>query len=180
ITLTSQSEARELGEELTGVKSLLDALRAQNHEHMNKLHSIAGLIQLERLEEAMELIIDETSDEEELIQLLRDRIYHYSISGLLLGKRAKAKELDVDLTIDSHSYLSEVVEGLMPGDIVTVLGNLIDNAIEASVHSEQKEVLCLLQGSSEFLHIIVKDTGVGIQHEDVDRVFKRGYSTKGN
>src|SRR5699024_7342782 len=143
-------------------------------------HSIAGLIQLKRLEEAMELIIDETSDEEELIQLLRDRIYHYSISGLLLGKRAKAKELDVDLTIDSHSYLSEVVEGLMPGDIVTVLGNLIDNAIEASVHSEQKEVLCLLQGSSEFLHIIVKDTGVGIQHEDVDRVFKRGYSTKGN
>src|SRR5699024_7088774 len=110
ITLTSQSEARELGEELTGVKSLLDALRAQNHEHMNMLHSVAGLIQLDRLDEALELIIDETSDEEDLIQLLRDKIYHHSISGLLLGKRAEGKELDVTLMIDSHSYLSEVVE----------------------------------------------------------------------
>lgn len=178
ITLTSQSEARELGEELTGVKSLLDALRAQNHEHMNMLHSIAGLIQLERLDEALELIIDEASDEEDLIQLLRDKIYHHSISGLLLGKRAKAKEVDVDFAIDVHSYLSEVVEGLMPGDIVTILGNLIDNAIEASIDSPEKEVTCLLQGSSEFLHIVVADKGAGFMNEDKEHIFTRGFSTK--
>lgn len=178
ITLTSQSEARELGEELTGVKSLLDALRAQNHEHMNKLHSIAGLIQLERVDEAIELIIDETSDEEDLIQLLRDKIFHHSISGLLLGKRAKAKEVDVNLIIDSNSYLSEVVEGFMPGDIVTILGNLIDNAIEASINGEKKEVTCLIQGSGEFLYIAVSDDGKGVAQEDIDKIFERGYSTK--
>lgn len=178
ITLKSRSEARQLGEELTGVKSLVAALRAQNHEHMNKMHSIAGLIQLNRTEEALELMIDETSIEENIVHFLRDHIKHYAVSGLLLGKRSRAKELDVTLTIDETSYLHEIVEGFIPGDIVSMLGNLIDNGIEASVDEETREVICLIQGNSEFLYILVEDKGKGMEQSEQNLIFNEGYSTK--
>ena len=178
VTLKSRSEASQLGEELTGVKSLVAALRAQNHEHMNKMHSIAGLIQLNRTEEALELMIDETSIEENIVHFLRDHIKHYAISGLLLGKRSRAKELDVSLTIDENSFLKEVVEGFMPGDIVSILGNLIDNAIESSVDEETREITCLIQGTSEFLYILVEDKGKGIEVSEQNHIFEEGYSSK--
>src|SRR5690625_5178385 len=171
ITLKSRSEINQLGEELTGVKSLVAALRAQNHEHMNKMHSIAGLLQLGKTEKALELMIDETSYEESIVQFLRDNITHYAISGLLLGKRSRGKELGVHVTIDQHSYLREVVEGFMPGDIVTILGNLIDNAIEASMGKEPCEVVCLIKGTEGFLYISVIDSGEGLSLEEKNRVF---------
>lgn len=178
ITLKSRSEANQLGEELTGVKSLVSSLRAQNHEHMNKMHSIAGLIQLDRTEEALELMIDETSQEETIVQFLRDNIKHYAISGLLLGKRARGKELGVNVTIDKESYLTEVVAGYMSGDIVSIVGNLLDNSMEASQHEKVREVNCLLQGSEEFLFIRIQDTGIGMSAEEQKRIFERGYSSK--
>lgn len=178
ITLKSRSEAGQLGEELTGVKSLVAALRAQNHEHMNKMHSIAGLIQLDRTEEALELMIDETSHEETIVQFLRDHIKHYAVSGLLLGKRSRGKELGVNVIIDKNSYLNEVVEGFMPGDIVSILGNLIDNAIEACAKRSKREVICFIQGTEEFLYIRIKDTGKGMTEKEEKKIFKRGFSTK--
>lgn len=178
ITLKSRSEVSQLGEELTGVKSLVAALRAQNHEHMNKMHSIAGLIQLNRTEEALELMIDETSHEETIVQFLRDHIKHYAVSGLLLGKRARGTELGVNVTIEQKSYLTEVVAGFIPGDIVSIAGNLLDNAIEASVDEEKREVSCLIQGTEEFLFISVEDSGKGITKEKLEKIFERGYSSK--
>lgn len=178
ITLKNRSEINQLGEELTGVKSLVSALRAQNHEHMNKMHSIAGLIQLGKTEEALDLMIDETSHEEIMVQFLRDNITHYAISGLLLGKRSRGKELGVHVIIDQKSMLMEVVEGFMPGDIVSILGNLIDNAIEACVDEDERQVSCLVQGSEESLYIHVEDSGKGMSEEEINNVFTEGYSSK--
>src|SRR5690625_1576833 len=178
IIMKNRSEIHQLGEELTGVKSLVNALRAQNHEYMNKLHSIAGLIQLERIEDALHLLIDETSDEENIIQFLRDRIDPYAVSGLLLGKRARAKELGVHLCIHDNSYLNEMVEGLSSGDLITLIGNLLDNAIEACEHTEQKEVSCLIQGESNSLYIMVDDTGEGMSDQERKKVSHEGYSSK--
>lgn len=178
ITLKNRSEVRQLGEELTGAKGLVDALRAQNHEHMNKMHSIAGLIQLDRTDEALELLIDETSYEETVVQFLRDHIKHYAISGLLLGKRSRGKELGVQLIIDKKSYLSDVVTGFMPGDILSILGNLIDNAMDATLVKETREVRCLIQGTKKFLYISIIDTGYGMTAEEKETAFERGYSTK--
>ena len=178
ITLKSRSEANQLGEELTGVKSLVASLRAQNHEHMNKMHSIAGLIQLNRTDEALELMIDETSHEEAIVQFLRDHIKHYAVSGLLLGKRARGKELGVNVTINPNSYVSEVIAGFMPGDIVSIAGNILDNAMEASVGTKIREVSCLIQGTEEFLFISVEDKGKGMTKEELKKVYERGYSSK--
>jgi two-component system sensor histidine kinase DctS len=179
ITMKDRSEANRLAEELTGVKTLVDALRAQNHEYMNKLHSIAGLIQLERTEEALEVMIDETTDEEDIVQFLRDHVTDYSVSGLLLGKRARAKELGVTLTIDRKSYLSQIVEGFSSGDVVTILGNLIENAIEACVgKADGRVVNCVIKGEESFLFIQVTDNGHGMSKEEQDKMFTYGFSTK--
>jgi len=178
IILKNRSEIHQLGVELTGVKSLVSALRAQNHEYMNKLHSIAGLIQLDRTDEALELLIEETSDEENMIQFLRDNIDDYAVSGLLLGKRSRARELGVHLWIHENSYLEKFVEGFSSGDLITLIGNLLDNAIEACEHTEEKEVCCLIQGSGNSLYIMVKDGGIGIPIEEKETVFQEGYSSK--
>ncbi|WP_153722040.1 ATP-binding protein [Sporosarcina cascadiensis] len=178
IMMTGQKEAHSLAEELTGIKSLVDSLRSQNHEYMNKLHSIAGLIQLDRSQEALKLIIDETSDEQEVMQFLKERIADYSILGILIGKRSRAKELGVLFTIDDESYLSEVMTGFSSGDLVTILGNLIDNAMEACLLEEEKNITILIEGDRDFLFIEIEDSGCGLPAE-AEKMFDYGFSMKG-
>ncbi|WP_301107914.1 sensor histidine kinase [Sporosarcina sp.] len=177
IMMTNQKEAHSLAEELTGIKSLVDSLRSQNHEYMNKLHSIAGMIQLDRSQEALNLIIDETSDEQEVMQFLKERISDYSILGILIGKRSRAKELGVLFTIDDESYLFEVMTGFSSGDIVTIIGNLIDNAMEACLLEEEKEVTLLIEGNRDFLFIEIEDSGCGLPPE-AEKMFDYGFSMK--
>lgn len=177
IMMTDRKEAHILAEELTGIKTLVDALRSQNHEYMNKLHSIAGLIQLDRSEEALNMIIDEISDEQDVIQFLKDAISDYSVLGLLLGKRSRAKELGVTLNIDNTSFLNELMAGFSSGDMVTILGNLIDNAMESCLNAQEKNVDFLIQGDLTFLYVEVCDSGCGLP-ETFDEIFDFGYSTK--
>ncbi|OLS37301.1 sensor histidine kinase [Bacillus sp. MRMR6] len=179
LTMIDRTEANRLAEELTGVKTLVDALRAQTHEYMNKLHSIAGLIQLERIEEALEIIIDETTEEENVIQFLKENISEHSVSGILLGKRSRARELGVHFSIDQESYLTQIVDGFTAGDIVTILGNLIENAFDSySSHDRNKIVGCCIQCDEHHLSIMVRDEGKGIAKVDQDKIFLYGYTTK--
>lgn len=179
IMMTDQKDAHMLAEELTGIRVLVDTLRAQQHEYMNRLHSIAGLIQLNRNDEALRLIIDEISDEEEIIQQLRDQIHDYSIQGLLLGKYARAKELGVTLSLDEHCSLTDITNGFSSGDFVSIIGNLLDNAMEACAYSEQKDVELFIQCTKTSLFIEVQDSGLGIQG-DPYQIFNYGFSTKNN
>lgn len=179
ITMTDRTEANRLAEELTGVKNLVDALRAQNHEYMNKLHSIAGLIQLDRTEDALEVIIDETTQEEDTIQFLKDHIQDHSVSGLLLGKKARARELKIHFHIDRESYLPRLKDGFSSGELVTILGNLIENAYEAFSPDQKNQIVeCLIQGDEHSLYISVKDNGMGIPEKILVDMFDYGFSTK--
>lgn len=178
LKLQNRSVAHQLGEELTGVKALVGALRAQNHDYMNKLHSIAGLIQLEKTEKALNLILEETSNEEDMVHFIRNLIEVYAISGLLLGKRSRAKELGVELSIDPDSYLKEMMEDFSIGDVITILGNLLDNAFEACQGQMKKEVTCLIRGNQQFFYVRVTDTGVGMTKEEKHLIFNQGYSSK--
>jgi len=177
IMLTDRKEANMLAEELTGIKILVDSLRAQQHEYMNRLHSIAGLIQLDRDDDALSLIIDEITDEEEIIQSLHDKIHDYSIQGLLLGKFSRAKELGVALTIDEDSKLIDFMSGFSSGDMVTIIGNLLDNAMEACFECAHKDVHITLIGHKHHLYIEVQDSGKGITGLP-NRIFDYGFSTK--
>lgn len=177
LMMTNQKEAHTLAEELTGIKSLVDSLRSQNHEYMNKLHSIAGLIQLNRSKEALTMIVDEISDEQEVMQFLKERISDYSILGILIGKRSRARELGVLFTIDDESYLSEVMTGFSSGDLVTILGNLIDNAMEACLLEQEKEIVLLIEGNRDYLFIEIQDSGCGLP-EEANKIFDYGFSMK--
>ncbi|WP_227936492.1 ATP-binding protein [Alkalihalobacillus deserti] len=179
LTMIDRTEANRMAEELTGVKALVDALRAQNHEYMNKLHSIAGLIQLERTDEALDVILDETENEENMILFLKERFKDYSLSGLLLGKRSRARELGITFNINQASYLKGIFHRLSSGDLVTITGNLIENAFEAfGTQAERRVVECLIQGDENHLHIKVKDNGKGITTENEEKIFDYGFSTK--
>ena len=177
IVITDHKEAHTLAEELTGVKTLVDTLRAQHHEFLNRLHSIAGLIQLNRNEEAISLILDEITDEESVFQKIKDKIHDYSIQGLLIGKFSRAKELGIELTLSDDSYLLDYVTGFSSGDLITIIGNLLDNAMEACLSKEERYVDILIQGDQDYLYIEVQDNGVGIQ-EPVEQIFDYGYTTK--
>lgn len=177
IVITDRKEAHTLAEELTGVKTLVDTLRAQHHEFLNRLHSIAGLIQLNRNEEALSLIMDEITDEESVFQNIKDKIHDYSIQGLLIGKFSRAKELGIELTLSEDSYFFDSVTGFSSGDLITIIGNLLDNAMQACLSKEERFVDILIQGNQNYLYIEVQDNGIGIK-QPIERIFEYGFTTK--
>ncbi|MBS4022733.1 MAG: sensor histidine kinase [Dethiobacter sp.] len=179
-TFKDKTELHELAEELTGVKKFIEALRVQNHEHMNKLHTIAGLIQLKRYEEAVDYIFEFNTEREELTLFLTKNILDNSLAGLLLGKHGRAKELKINLEIDHNSHLDELPPQLDSSAAVIIIGNLLENAMEAvsGLVPERRKVKILIRNLPEHLLIRVHDYGVGVAPENLDLIFKSGYSTK--
>ncbi len=175
-----QTEVKKLAEELTGVKAFVQALRIQNHEHKNKLHTIAGLLQLGSYRQALEYIFQVKEEQEELTKFLNERIKNDNLSGLLLSKVGHGKELGITVEIDRNSRLTHFPEGLDHHDFVIILGNLINNAFDAVQMApvEDKHVSISLDQDEHSLSVMVEDNGVGIPEERIEAVFKQGVSTK--
>ncbi|MFC3883909.1 ATP-binding protein [Bacillus songklensis] len=175
-----QTEVKKLAEELTGVKAFVSALRVQNHEHMNKLHTIAGLIQLGNKEKALEYVFQVSEEQEELTRFLSKNIKYDSISGLLLSKVSRGKELGITLTIDRHSRLESFPNHLDQHDFVVIIGNLIENAFDSFINSKylKKEVYVSIEQNENILSVLVEDNGCGIKQEQLTHIFEEGFSTK--
>ncbi|MFD0590342.1 ATP-binding protein [Paenibacillus sp. GCM10027627] len=176
----NKSELLRLTEELTQVKRYTEALRAQTHEYSNKLYTIYGLIQLESYQEAMDLITHETNIHQNLIHFLMSEIPDPIIGGILIGKFNRANELKVRLDIDAGSSFKDIPDHISRNQLVTVIGNLIDNAMDAALAVEHgdKWVRTLFLDKGEELIIEVSDSGNGISEEARGRLFDIGYSTK--
>ncbi|MFC7370301.1 ATP-binding protein [Fictibacillus iocasae] len=175
-----RTEVKKMAEELTGVKAFVSALRVQNHEHMNKLHTIAGLIQLGSNDQALDYVFAVTEEQEELTRFLTANIRNDSIAGLLLSKVSRGKELGISVHIDHNSKLVALPPFLDHHDMVIVLGNLIENAFESFSGEDvnDKEVyVSIVQTNKEF-SILVEDNGAGMDSEEVTAIFIQGYSTK--
>jgi len=181
-TFQDRTEMVHLAEELTDIRKFTDALRAQNHEYMNKLHTIAGLIQLKRYEDALDIIYSYTEDQEELTQFLMKNIKSYNINGLILGKISHAKESGVKLTIDRKSYIPYIPDDLNVQDLILIIGNLLENAIDAVLMKKQEDKWVYLKMGYQDgqLFIIVKDNGVGIPKGLGKEIFTLGFTTKGS
>lgn len=181
-TFQDKTTVFNMAEELTGVKQFIEALRVQNHEYMNKMHTIAGLIQLGKTEQALTYIFDTTEQQEDLAAFLTNHICDYSLSGLLLGKVSRAKELGIQLQIDRSSSLKSIPKQWDASVMVAVLGNLLENAMEALQGQalEQRKIYCSIREEEDFLQIIVEDNGPGIPEEIRDLIYIQGFSTKGN
>ncbi len=175
-----RTEITRIAEELTGVKAFVDALRVQSHEYMNKLHTIAGLLQLGQSDKALAYVFDIKEQQEEMAGFLSSQIHDQSVSGLLLSKVRRGKELGISLTIDRRSALHSFPKHLDHHDFVLLLGNLIENAFDAVLHSDKpsKEVFVSMEQSEETISVLVEDNGVGMDDETVTRMLERGFSTK--
>nr|WP_272507424.1 sensor histidine kinase [Clostridium aestuarii] len=172
------TKVKQMAEELKSIKKMTNELRAQNHEFMNKLHIISGLIQLEEYDKAVNYISDTSEKKQEIVGLLDNRIKNSYIAGILLAKYYKASEAKIFLKIDSKSYLDDIPEGVTEGEICSIIGNLIENAIDELVKIEEGEILVRINSDEKELKIWIQDNGRGIDKEIRDKIFDRGVTTK--
>ena len=128
VTLRDRTEVETLARELGAVQALADALRAQTHEAANRLHVIAGLVELGRTEEAIELAGSEAATAQDLLGRLGEGIEEPVLVALLLGKTATARERGVTLHVEPGARLCA---GFPPTELATIVGNLLDNALDA-------------------------------------------------
>ncbi|GCD88747.1 sensor histidine kinase [Nocardioides sp. LS1] len=175
VTLRDHTELRSVTGELDVVRGLTDSLRSQNHEAANRLHTVVSLIEMGRPEEAVAFATEEL----EVAQLLTDRMVGAVgdpvVAALLLGKRSDAAERGIDLAIDGELSAEAAVPAR---DLVTVLGNLVDNAFDAVAGEPVRRVAVRLDGSGDTVRVVVGDSGPGLTEAEAARVLERGWTTK--
>ncbi|MFE1441376.1 ATP-binding protein [Streptomyces sp. NPDC058739] len=181
VTLRDVTELQSLMGELDSERGFTQALRSQAHEAANRLHTVVSLIELGRAQEAVEFATAEL----ELAQALTDQVVaavsEPVLAALLLGKTAQAHERGVELVVSQEGGLDDglLPETLPARDLVTILGNLIDNAVDAAQGSVRARVTVAArtEGSSALV-LRVTDTGEGVDAAHSELLFQRGYSTK--
>ena len=181
--LHDRKEYTKLMEDLTGTRYLVDSMRANNHDFTNKLHVILGLIQMEMYAEATSYIQNITMVQRETISKVMNCINEPAVAALLIGKIARASELNVRFILREGCYYSPADIHLPSELLVTVIGNLIDNAFEAMnsmSYDGQKELLFGVFSKPGALLITTDDTGTGIAEEHIGHIFENGFSTKGS
>lgn len=177
----NRTELARMADDLTGVRHMVDAMRAYTHEFLNKLHVILGLLQIGEPEKAQQYIMDTTQIHREAVNRIMNQLHEPSVAALLVGKTSRANELGIRLTLDRESGLSEDSDWLPPDAYVTILGNLIENAIEVlnQSRSATKEIFVSIRENPDSLLLCVEDTGPGIPTVLRNTMFQRGASTKG-
>ncbi|MGP3987825.1 sensor histidine kinase [Streptomyces sp. 3N207] len=176
-TLRDRTELERLGRELEGTRGLLDALRAQDHEHANRLHTLLGLLELGLYEEAAQFVTDSLGVHRATAEEVTERVHDPLVSALLVGKAAVAAERGVALRLAPDSLLPDRL--VDPSGLVTVVGNLVDNALDAAAGSADPAVEVELRGEGDRRVVLaVRDTGPGVPPENRKLVFEEGWSTK--
>ena len=182
--LHDRAEYTKLMEELSGTRYLVESMRANNHDFTNKLHVILGLIQMEMYDKATSYIENITMVQRASISKIMNSIDEPAIAALLIGKTARAAELNVKFTLRENSHFSKSDMYIPTEVLITVIGNLIENAFESmnaktSTPESPNELLIGLFSKKDSILITVDDTGLGISEENKTRIFENGFSTKG-
>lgn len=172
------TEAKQMAEELIGIKKMTYELRAQNHEFMNKLHTISGLIQLEKYDKVVEYIEGISTKNNEITGIINSKIKNPSVAGILLAKYYKASEAKISMEIHPESYLDKIPEGISDAELCSIIGNLIENAIDELVNIENGKIKVMLNSTEKELAIRIQDNGRGIDDKIRGIIFERGVTTK--
>jgi two-component system, CitB family, sensor kinase len=175
VTLRDHTELRSVTGELDAVRGLTESLRSQTHEAANRLHTVVSLIEMGRPDDAVEFATTELEVAQRLTDQVVGAVGDPVVAALLLGKSAEAAERGVDLTVTGELPSGG---GVPARDLVTVLGNLVDNALDAVAAAPWKRVDVLLDGDAETLTVTVRDSGPGLDDDAAARVLERGWSTK--
>ncbi|MGN7395221.1 ATP-binding protein [Peribacillus frigoritolerans] len=179
-SLRNKSELSNLLQELSHVKAYAEGLRAQTHEYSNRLYTLLGLIQLGSYKEAMDFISKEVDVTQGFLHFLMKEVPDPIIAGFILGKVSLASELKIDFTIDRESSFKDIPSEIDRDLLVTIIGNLINNAFEAVRENEREEkrVSLFVTDLGKELIIEVEDNGKGMGSEVTELIFRNGFTTK--
>ncbi|SEK22967.1 two-component system, CitB family, cit operon sensor histidine kinase CitA [Kosakonia sacchari] len=180
ITFRDRNEIDSLSAQLSQVKRYVDNLRIMRHEQLNRMATLSGLLHMERYDDAIRYIQAQSEHAQELLDFISSHFSSPTLCGLLLGKAARAREKGVELAFDPSCRMDRPCRTLGEAELISIIGNLLDNAIEATQRAELPhepvEVL-ILQHEHELI-IEVADRGVGIAPEIREHIFERGITTK--
>ncbi|MFE1383196.1 ATP-binding protein [Streptomyces sp. NPDC058740] len=175
-TLRDRTELERLGRELDSTRGLIDALRAQDHEHANRMHTLLGLLELEMYEEAAEFIDEVVGVHRTTAEQVTEKIRDPLLAALLVGKATVAAERGVSLRIAPGSLLPDRL--VDPRELVTVVGNLVDNALDAASGTLDARVEVELVAEGRTVVLRVADSGPGVPAERRELIFTEGWTTK--
>ncbi len=175
-TLRDRTELEQLGRELDSTQGLIDALRAQDHEHANRMHTLLGLLELEMYDDAVDFVGEVVGDHRATAEQVTEKIQDPLLAALLVGKATVAAERGVALWVSDRTRLPDRL--VDPGGLVTILGNLVDNALDAVAGTPHARVEVELRAEGRTAVLRVRDTGPGVPVEHRELVFTEGWSTK--
>lgn len=174
-----KDELDRMTDQLNRMQIYADTLRSQAHEYSNKLHTIAGLIQIGATDQAIDLIGQETRDHQTLLHFLLSAVPDPVLSGCILGKYNRARELGLTLEIDPESQMQDLPDDLPRELLVTILANLLDNAMDASLAAgNAKHIRLSMTDLGNDLIFEVEDEGLGVDPEQTASLFTKGFSSK--
>ncbi|MEV5811916.1 sensor histidine kinase [Streptomyces mutabilis] len=175
-TLRDRTELEQLGRELDSTRGLIDALRAQDHEHANRMHTLLGLLELEMYDDAVEFVGEVVGDHRVTAEQITERIQDPLLAALLVGKATVATERGVALWVSERTRLPDRL--VDSRGLVTIVGNLVDNALDAVAGTPHARVEVELRVRGRTATLRVRDTGPGIPAEHRELAFTAGWSTK--
>ena len=182
VSVNEKTAVKEMAEQLSGVTNYADALRAQTHEFMNKMHVISGLMATDNLLELKKYVKQISVADEINLQYLTDRIKDPLLSSFLIGKKSRANELQIDFNLsDESSFPANISEIISINDIILVAGNLLENSFEALRYYDGERIVNLdILTYTDELIITVENNGPAIAAEALTKIFSKGYTTKGS
>jgi two-component system CitB family sensor kinase len=175
-TMRDSTELAALQGQLSSHKSVTDTLRAQTHEFANQLHTISGLVQLGEYDAVRDLVGTLTRRRAEISDAVTQRISDPAVAALLIAKTSLAAESGVALEIAPESHLAALAPALAT-DVITLLGNLIDNAVDVSVGADPAKVMVCIDDHGG-LAVSVADSGPGVPEQLREAIFARGVTSK--
>jgi two-component system, CitB family, sensor kinase len=177
VTFQDRTESEALKRQLDDAIGLTETLRAQSHEFANRLHTLVGLVELGRYDEAVQFVTDVSAARADLTERLQAAIQDAKLVALILGKVSLADERDVQLRVTDDSHVSGPVSGV--SEVLTVLGNLVDNAIDAAAQAPgPRWVELTILAAEHDLLIRVRDSGRGVPDDMREAIFMYGVTTK--
>ncbi|MGM0835308.1 MAG: ATP-binding protein [Bacillota bacterium] len=173
-----KTEMKEMFHTLLEVKKYSEELRAQTHEFTNKLYVISGLLELGKYEEAIEWIQSKYNVHQGQNNILFNQIRDNKLQALLLGKMAVASEKRITFELDEGSSIQSLPPHIEISSLITIIGNLIDNAMDAVEEKSTRIVTFFALDYGQDFVLEVSDNGPGISQDMMNQIFEKGYSTK--
>ncbi|WP_445488828.1 DcuS/MalK family sensor histidine kinase [Niallia sp. 03133] len=178
-TFRDKTDWKMLADQLSGVKTYAESLRAQSHEFQNRMQVIIGMLHMKCYEQLNDYVNKAVNQQNGEIEYITKNIKDPVLAGLLLGKLSYSREKGAIFSTHIENIIPELKEDYS-FEAITIIGNLVDNAFDAVEKSAVKKIDLYFQyDNHNNFYIKIKDTGIGVKEEDTENIFKKGFSTKG-